>query len=105
MDSRIDSSLTPEERIVLAAYAAPPVSEMIRAMRLSLMYALGAAAFLTVCIWSWQPLWALAVYAVLILFIMVRLLNAWHNAHHMPEIIAKYEARIRELESGESDAG
>ncbi len=99
MHSRIDSALTPEEHRVLSAYSDPKRSGMSRAVRLSIQYALGTGIFVAIGLWDEEPLYLLAVYGIFLAFMAVRLISAKKIAGVMPSIVAKYEARIAELES------
>ncbi len=100
MTSRIDNLLTPTEKQVLLAYRSPEHSGMRRATRLSVQYAVGAGVFVWLCISEQQPLWCLAVYAIFVIQLAVRLHNARRMAGVMPGVIKKYEARIAQLETG-----
>jgi hypothetical protein len=99
MPSRIDASLTSEEHRILILYSDPKRYGVGRATRLSIQYALGAGFFAAICILRHEPSWVLAVYGVFLLFLIVRILGARRVAGVMPGIIAKYEARIAELEA------
>ncbi len=96
--SRIDELLTPIEKQVLLAYRSPEHSGMRRATRLSVQYAVAAGVFVLLCISEQQPLWCLAVYAIFLIQLVVRLLNARRMASVMPGVIEKYESRIAQLE-------
>ena len=73
MASQIDALLTSEEREVLSAYADPKKYGIGRAVRLSVQYALGTGVFVLLCLQEDEPLWALAVYAIFLIFMAVRL--------------------------------
>ena len=90
--------LTHVERAVLRAYTDPAASGMGRAVRLSLQYATAAGIFVLLAIWENNSWWALAVYAVFLVSMAIRLWRARRVAGIMPGIIRKYEARIAELE-------
>lgn len=94
----MSDDLSPSERAVLRSYTGPGASGFDRAVRLSLQYALGAGMFTAAAIVQHNPLWALVVYATFLAFLAIRLVGARRIAQVMPGIIAKYEARIEELE-------
>ena len=98
MNSRIDGSLTPDERRILATYSDPSKYEIGRATRLSIQYAVGAGLFVVMCLVEHEPLYVLPVYGVFLAFLIVRLRGAKKIAGVMPSIIAKYEAQIAELD-------
>ena len=98
MPSRIDATLSPQERRVLSLYTAPGRSGIGRAVRLSVQYALGAGVFVVLCLREHEPLWVLPVYGLFLLVLAVRLIGARAISGVMPGVIAKYEARIAELE-------
>jgi len=93
---------TPIENQVLAVYRDPKRSGISRAIRVSIQYAIGAACFVAIAILTGNALWSLAVYGVLIAFMVNRLLGARAIAGVMPGVIAKYERRITELEAAAS---
>jgi hypothetical protein len=97
--SRIDSMLTPDERRVVAMYSDPSNAGIGRAVRLSIQYAIGTGIFVALCLSRDEPLWILVVYGTFLAFMAVRILNAKRIAGIMPAVIAKYEARIAELEN------
>src|SRR5882672_5453287 len=97
MTSRIDSSLTADERRVLMLYSNPSMSGMSRVVRLSIQFAIGAGIFVAMALWEQEPLYVLPVYGTFLAFLTVRLLSAKKIAGIMRGIIAKYEARIGEL--------
>jgi len=104
MPSAIDSLLSQRERQILAAYRAPS-ADIRKATRLSIQYAIGAGIFTALAISQRQPLWALAVFAILVLMLVVRLVGARRVAGVMPAIIEKYEREILELRQKVQDAG
>lgn len=96
MPSAIDGLLSERERQVLSAYRAP--GEGIRkAARLSIQYGIGAGIFTVLAISQRQPLWALAVFAVLVLVLTLRFVGARSLAGVMPAVIEKYEREILAL--------
>jgi len=97
MTSQIDDQLTPKERAVLAMYCSREATGVGRAVRLSVQYALGAAVFVYASIAYDEPLFVLAVYGILIVFMTLRLVRAQKIAGVMPAIIEKYENRIDSL--------
>jgi hypothetical protein len=99
--------LSEVERAVLRTYIDPAASGISRAVRLSLQYATSAGIFVFLAIWQDNPLWSLAVYAIFLLFMAVRLVGARRIAGIMPGIIRKYEERISALEiaAGDRSAG
>jgi hypothetical protein len=99
--SRIDSLLSPEERRIWTIYADPRYSGLDRAIRLSIQYAIGSGIFVWICLNEQEPLWVLAVYAIFLVFMTIRLIGAKRITGVMPAIIAKYEARIAELEGSQ----
>ena len=82
----------------MAAYSDPTRSGIGRAIRLSVQYALGTGVFAALCVWQREPLWVLPVYGAFLAFLVVRLLAARKTVGIVTGIIAKYEARIAELE-------
>jgi hypothetical protein len=100
LPSAIDEKLTKKERLVLAAYRAGSASDMRRAIRLSVQYAVGAGIFVVLALTEREPLWALAVYAVLILVLVTRILGGRAVAGSMPSVIEKYEQEILALRQG-----
>lgn len=99
MPSRIDALLSPDERGVLSLYSNPKRSGIGRAIRLSIQYALGSGIFVAICLLEHEPLWVLPVYGLFVLALVVRLFAARKISGVMSGIIAKYEARIAELEA------
>jgi hypothetical protein len=91
--------LSSSERAVLRTYTEPGASGIGRAVRLSLQYALGSGLFVGLAIWLNNPWWSLTSYATFLAYMAIRLRGANRIAGVMPGIIAKYEARITELES------
>ncbi len=96
--STIESQFTEVERRVLAMYRDPAKHGIGRAARLSAQYALGGALFLCVAIMTGNPWWSVAIYAMFLAWMGIRLLGARRLSRAMPSIIAKYESRIEELE-------
>ncbi len=88
----------PEERRVLEMYRNPKLSGLGRATRLSGQYLLGAGIFTYLAV-AYNPWYAIVVYLVFVAFVIVRLLAARSLVGIMPRILAKYEARIAELEA------
>jgi hypothetical protein len=101
MNSRIEGSLTSDERRILTIYSDPSKYGIGRADRLSIQYAVGAGIFVVMCLVDHEPLYVLPVYGVFLVFLIVRLRGAKKIAGVMPSIIAKYEARIAELEGSQ----
>lgn len=97
MKSEIDDYLTEQERAVLQLYRNSKSSGLGRQLRLSVQYAIGAGIFLGLAIWFNQPLYAVVVYVVFLLWMIMRLRGARTIAGVMPRIIDKYESEIREL--------
>src|SRR5262245_27169814 len=96
MPSAIDHLLSEQERQALSVYHTPHVS-LRKATRLSIQYAIGAGVFTLLAISQHQPLWALAVFLVLVVMLALRLARARRLAHVMPTVLEKYEHEIREL--------
>lgn len=96
MPSAIDHLLSERERQTLSLYRTPHVS-LRKATRLSIQYVIGAGVFTFLAISQQQPLWAFAVFAVLVLMLALRLAGARRLARVMPAILEKYEHEIREL--------
>jgi hypothetical protein len=96
--------LSPAEKRVLCMYFDPRNSGLRRATRLSVQYAIGSGIFVYLCLSENEPLWVLAVYGVFLAFMLVRIRNAKKIVGIMPGIIAKYEARIAELETSNDSA-
>jgi hypothetical protein len=90
---------TPEERRILEIYRHPTSSGLGRATRLSIQYLLVAGIFTYLAI-AYDSWFALATYLTFVAFIGVRLIGARRIAGAMPNVLAKYEARITELEAG-----
>jgi len=95
--------LTQPEREFLKLYQQPVASHRRRAIRLSIQYAVGAGVFLVLAIVMHQPLYAIVTYAVFIAFIAIRLGALSARDFTMPEILAKYDARIAELQQQVAD--
>jgi hypothetical protein len=91
-------NLTPEERRVLALYMNPRSSDLRRALRLSVQYAIGAGFFIALAIFYDEPRYSVGAYAAFLMFLVLRLLGARKLAGVMPRVIRKYEERITELE-------
>jgi hypothetical protein len=92
-------NLTPEEEQILALYADPRKSDLSRAIRLSIQYAIGAGIFLVLAIQKNQPWYAAVTYLVFLAYMGVRIVGAKKLSGIMPSILQKYDARIAELES------
>jgi hypothetical protein len=88
---------TPEERRVLAAYRNPS-KDVSRATRLSIQYLVGAGIFMAMALAYREPLFALVTYGTFVVFVLIRLLGGRKLASIVPAILAKYEARVEELE-------
>jgi len=97
MKATID--LTPDEQRIVDIYLDPSLSRIPRAIRLSIQYAIGSGIFIVLAIWKQEPLYALVVYGVFLLYMLLRILGAKRASDIMPSVIRKYEKRIRELES------
>lgn len=93
-----------EERKVLEIYRDPRFSDLGRAARLSGQYLFGAGIFTYLAI-GYQSWFALVSYLVFAAFVGIRLLAARRLAGVMPRILAKFEARIAELEAGSESRG
>ncbi len=89
---------TPDERRILEMYRNPKLSGLGRATRLSGQYLLAAGIFTYLAI-VYESWYAIVVYLVFASFVIVRLLTARRLAGFMPNILAKYETRIAELEA------
>lgn len=100
MRSAIDERLTEKERQVLAVYRAGSVSDMRRATRLAVQYALGAGIFVVLALTEREPLWVLPVYAILVLVLVLRIRRGRMVAGAMPSVIEKYEQEISMLRPG-----
>jgi len=100
LPSAIDDKLTEKERLVLAAYRAKSASDIRRATRLSVQYALGAGIFVVLALTEHEPLWVLPVYATLILVLGLRLRGGRAIAGAIPGVIEKYEQEISLLRQG-----
>lgn len=103
MHSVIDERLTEQERRVLAAYRTKSASDLRRATRLSVQYALGAGIFVVLALTDQEPLWVLPVYAILILVLALRIRGGRAAAGAMPAVIEKYEQEISMLRQGSPD--
>jgi len=99
MKSEIDSKLTEHERTILKLYQNPKASGLGRQIRLSVQYAISAGIFVVLAIWWHQPLYAIVVYVLFVLWMLIRLRGARAIAGAMPHIIEKYESAIKELKS------
>ncbi len=88
----------PDERRILEIYRDPKLSGLGRAARLSGQYLLGAGIFTYLAV-AYNPWNAIVVYLVFVAFVVPRLLAARRLVGLMPKILAKYEARIAELEA------
>ena len=99
MESVIASQLTDQERKVLQAYRQPSARDLRRLIRISVQYALAAGIFLVLAIHDGQPLYAIAIYVIFVLWMIVRVAKARLLVGVMPTIIEKYEAEIRRLAS------
>jgi len=99
MQSRIDSSLTADERRILGIYSDAKFSGIGHATRLSIQYAIGTGVFIVLCLEQQEPLYILPVYGTFLLFMFLRIRGAKKLAGIMPALIRKYEARIAELET------
>jgi len=97
-EAMTDDLLTPEERSILASYR-DPAGELRRAVRLSVQYLVGAGLFVVAAIVCDEPLLSLPAYLTFLAFVLLRLRGARRLAHLMPSVLAKYEARLQELES------
>jgi len=92
-----DEMFTSEERKVLEAYRIPKSYGLSRATRLSCQYLLGAGIFTYLAI-AYRSWYAIVVFLEFAAFVSIRLIGARRVAGVMPRILAKYEARIAELE-------
>ncbi|HEX4131678.1 MAG TPA: hypothetical protein VHZ24_16700 [Pirellulales bacterium] len=92
-------SFTPDEQRVLASYRDPRNAGLGRLVRLSVQYAIAAGCFVVAAITTNNALWSLAVLAVFIGWMIVRILNAKNIARVMPAIIKKYDDHIAQLEA------
>jgi hypothetical protein len=95
---------TPEERRILELYRNPTSSGVGRATRLSIQYLLGAGIFTYLAI-AYDSWFAIVTYLTFVAFVGVRLIGARRIAGEMPKVLAKYEARIAELEAGMESRG
>lgn len=108
MKSEINEKLTEREREVLRLYRNPEASDLGRQIRLSVQYAVGAGIFLGLALWRNQPLYAIVVYVVFVLWMLIRIQRARALAGVMPRIIEKYESEVKELKANtkpEADNG
>ena len=96
----------PEERRILEVYRHPTSSNLRRATRLSIQYVLGAGIFTYLAI-AYNSWFALVTYLTFVAFVGLRLIGAWRIVGVMPNVLAKYAARIAELEArvAELEAG
>jgi hypothetical protein len=97
MKSEIDDELTDRERRLLAVYLAPSKSDLRRLTRLSIQYAIGTGVFMALAILEHQPLYALVVYVVLVVSLMLRVIGGSTISRVVPGIINKYESNIAAL--------
>lgn len=95
--SVLDDELTPKEREVLRAYRSPSRADIRRQVRLSVQYAIGSGIFACLGLSTNRPIYGFVVWAIFILWLVMRLRGAWRVAGLMPAIIEKYEARISAL--------
>jgi hypothetical protein len=89
---------TPQERRILELYRNPKASGLGRATRLSIQYLVGAGLFTYLAI-AYNSWFALVIYLTFVAFVAIRLIGARRTVGVMPNVLAKYEARIAELES------
>lgn len=90
--------LTPEERRILALYRSGN-SAMRRATRLTMQYLLGAVVFVAIAVTTGQAWWSLVTLATFAAYALMRLVRGRQLGNVIPNVIAKYERRIEELES------
>jgi hypothetical protein len=93
-----EQSLTEREREVLALYRAQGASNVRRTLRLSIQYSLGAAVLAVAGIFLDNPFFGLAVWAVLVAVLALRLMNARRLAGVMPGILDKYDRHVALLD-------
>ena len=91
------NDLTEQEQRVLELYRHPNRSDMRRLVRLSAQYALGAGILAVLAITQRQPLYAVAVYAIFLAFVLIRLRGARRLAGVVPSIIGKYDRELATL--------
>jgi hypothetical protein len=90
---------TLEELKIIEMYRNPKSLGIGRATRLSVQYLLAAAIFTYLAV-AYQPWFAVVAYLLFVAFVGIRLLGARRLAGIMPNVLAKYERRITELEAG-----
>jgi hypothetical protein len=95
----IEDVLTSEERKILELYRDPKSRGTGRATRLSVQYLLAAAIFTGLAV-AYEPWFAVVAYLMFVAFVGIRLLGARRLVGVMPNVLAKYEKRIAELEAG-----
>jgi hypothetical protein len=94
----IDDMFTHEERRILGLYRDPKSSGIGRATRLSVQYLVTATIFTSLAV-AYQPWFAVGTYLMFVAFVGIRLRGARRLVVVMPNVLAKYERRIAELEA------
>jgi hypothetical protein len=90
--------LTPKEREILQIYRHPSNSRMGPAIRQTAGYAVSAGIFLYLAITRSEPLFAIGIYVIFMLQLILRLLKARVLVGVMSEILRRYETQLGELQ-------
>ncbi len=90
--------LTPKEREILQIYLHPSSSGVQPAIRQTIGYAVSAGVFLYLAISRSEPLYAIGIYVIFMLQLIIRLLKARVLVGVIPEILRRYETQFGELQ-------
>ncbi len=98
-EPKVDNVLTQHEKEVLQCYRIPQSYGIRLQILLTAGYASGTGIFLGLAIWEDQPLYAIVIYGVFIIWMLMRILAIRRFSRHMPRILYKYDSKLAELES------
>jgi hypothetical protein len=90
--------LTPQERAVVRPFHDSKKTGVAWLLRSSIHCTIVAAIFLYLTLALNQPLYAIGIFAMFVLYLAIRVYSARRLAGIMPRILQRYEERIAELE-------
>ena len=91
--------LNPQEQSVVRRFNQPQKSPVAVLFRSSIYCTVIAGFFLYLALARSEPLYAIGIFGMFVLYLAIRLYSARRIAGVMPRILERYEFRIAELEA------
>jgi hypothetical protein len=91
--------LNPQEQSVVRRFSQPQKSPVAILFRSSIYCTVIAGFFLYLALVRNEPLYAIGIFGMFVLYLAIRLYTARRIAGVMPRILERYEFRIAELEA------